>query len=462
MRGLRPAAAPRWRRGRVGAAALAWAVGAAAAELGWLRGRGPESRRLSARAIDACPTDWEMYMHPEAMKWVCECQQVSHNLHLHEPATTNDHSHTHEACPTSTARPALTTPPATTTTLKVTTKTTTTSTTVTTLYCEACVKVTPAATAASTSRAIAVPATTVAASTTSGAATTVAATTTASGATTAAATGSSVSTSASTSASTAEASATVTSSGTTTTTTTVTETIPVLQSCSICPLFHFLCPDGCTNCITPGKCRTVFHSENRMFDDRCDHRRAITGPDTCVEFVDVQMSCPADNEYEGRAVVLDSGAYPLIKCRVCGIAHLKPDGNRYANRWAGQVTWGPNQFLGEISETEIWSYRLYVVDAQYQKLGKPVATQEARRWATLSTDFCCDTSFYKATLDIALPQNFTYFMVVPITRVGFELNVGPVSDRIEDNVQLSTSANGAVRSRAWAAALAVPMLLARR
>jgi len=204
-----------------------------------------------------------------------------------------------------------------------------------------------------------------------------------------------------------------------------------------------------------------------MFSARCDWRKSIIPPDTCVDFVDAQMSCPADNQYEGRPVILDDGAYPRIKCRVCGIGHLPPDGNRHASKWAGEVTWGPNQFLGKISETEILSYKLYVVDAQYQKLGDAVATEETKQWATLKTDFCCDTSFYKATIDIDLPINFTYFMVVPVTRGGLELNVGPVSDRIEDSLQLSVSTSGARRIavpsiRSWAAPFVVLLSAAHR
>lgn len=168
-----------------------------------------------------------------------------------------------------------------------------------------------------------------------------------------------------------------------------------------------------------------------MFDIACEHRKTITPQDVCVEFSFAQMSCPAGNTFEGRNVALESGGYPRIRCRVCGVGHLPVDSDSRPGFWNGQVTWGPNQFDSTLSESEIFSYRLYVVDSQYQKLGHAVAEQEVRLWATLQMT-CCDTSMYKASVELELPQNSSYFMVVPVTLGGMELNVGPTSERIRD------------------------------
>mmetsp|Transcript_20522 Transcript_20522/g.71014 ORF Transcript_20522/g.71014 Transcript_20522/m.71014 type:complete len:245 (+) Transcript_20522:116-850(+) len=217
--------------------------------------------------------------------------------------------------------------------------------------------------------------------------------------------------------------------------------------CSICPLYHFLCPDGCTNCIAPGMCRTVYMKQEEMFDLACDHRKSISKPDPCVDFVAVQMSCPAGNLFPSRPVVHDSGAYPRLKCRTCGMNRLPDDGSPIRGAWAGRISWGPNQFGSAISETEIHSYKLYVVDAMYQKLGEALHTEEVRLWATLPMT-CCDTSFYGADIDIDLPQNYTYFMVVPVTIAGLELNVGPVSARIVDKGNSQRVTSGTRRSLA--------------
>jgi len=190
-----------------------------------------------------------------------------------------------------------------------------------------------------------------------------------------------------------------------------------------------------------------------MFDLGCDQRRSITPPDACVEFGDAQLSCPASNMFRGRPVSLDSGAYPRIRCRVCGIAHLHPDEDPVAGFWKGPVSWGPNQFNGDISETEIHSYRLYVVDAQYQKIGEPLAIQEVKLWASLRAE-CCNTEFYQVHLDLRLPENYTYFMVVPVTIAGLELNVGPASERIEDDDGVVAVQAGARRSSPAATAVA--------
>jgi len=184
-----------------------------------------------------------------------------------------------------------------------------------------------------------------------------------------------------------------------------------------------------------------------MFDLACDHRKAITPPDPCVEFVSVQMSCPAGNLYPSRPVTHDGGAYPKLKCRVCGLDHLPEDANPMRGHWAGKVSWGPNQFERAISEVEIQLYKLYFVDSMYQKIGDAVATREVRLWHSLSLT-CCDTAFYSADLDVALPMNATYFMVVPVTILGLELNIGPVSERIVDDDRIRMSASSARRLRA--------------
>merc|ERR1719215_1345416 len=154
----------------------------------------------------------------------------------------------------------------------------------------------------------------------------------------------------------------------------------MLQSCSICPLYHFLCPGNCANCISPGMCRTVFHKREELFNVGCDHRRVVTPPDPCVSFSAVELSCPPGNTRFGHQAQKDHGEYPKLKCRVCGVNHLPPDESSVAGVWAGRISWGPNQFEGVISETEIRAYRVYVTDSWYQKLGTPVLEKEGKIW----------------------------------------------------------------------------------
>lgn len=168
-----------------------------------------------------------------------------------------------------------------------------------------------------------------------------------------------------------------------------------------------------------------------MFNIACDHRRAITPPDPCVSFSAVQLSCPAGNKYFGLGVKRDHGGYPKLKCRTCGLKRLPADSSNLLGIWAGRISWGPNQFEGVVSETEIHSYKVYITDSWYQKLGQPVLYREVKMWATLRMK-CCDLDFYSGEVEVLLPENSSYFMVVPVTLAGLELNVGPVSDRIVD------------------------------
>jgi len=411
------------------------------------------SRRLY-EAIDACPEYWDEYFIEEAMTWICACSQVEVSGVTASAATTYDYYTVQQACTTTTAKPTTTTLAPTTTTALVTTTTRTTTITTTTVYCEACISVTAAATtrtSTSTKTTVTTTMTTKTATTTaeSDAVVTTTKTTTKTTTTRTAATTTTPDPDA--------MSTTTTTTVTTTTVTTVTQTTTVLQSCSICPLYHFLCPEGCTNCVAPGNCRTIYQEEDRIFDESCDTRLSQESVDSCVDFASVEISCPSTNLLTSRPVILEAGAYPQLKCRVCGIAALPTDGDPTQGTWAGTIGWGPNQFLTSISETEIQSYNLYVVDSMYQKLGDALANREVKLWNTLQAS-CCDTSLYKATISVALPTNATYFMVVPVTINGLELNVGPVSTRISD-VGAATVAAGDARPLSPQHALALTLLL---
>lgn len=160
------------------------------------------------------------------------------------------------------------------------------------------------------------------------------------------------------------------------------------------------------------------------FDPRCVERQA-PGGDPCIFFRHITLDCPAANDRPNIEVVKQEGEYPLIRCRVCGM-NVESDTNPLGGRWSGRVAWGPNQFDAMISETSIDSYRVYVADEKLVKLGESFARVEAKQWANLFKPAECNPSYYEAYLDISLPSGAVYFMVVPFTRGGLELNVGPV------------------------------------
>lgn len=202
------------------------------------------------------------------------------------------------------------------------------------------------------------------------------------------------------------------------------------------------------------------YQKQRDFNAECDHRRALRAADECVQFGHVTLGCPeGNNKPDMRAIHMD-GAYPLLRCRVCGIGMLSLDTDMRRGFWAGTVAWGPNQFESTISETAIDSYRVYVVNYQLHKLGVALATQEAKLWATLFNSSHCDKRYYSVDLVKALPVGATYFMVVPVTKSGLELSVGPTSERIEDlgNVVGSMSAAGPLMESSMLAAMVSIML----
>jgi len=99
--------------------------------------------------------------------------------------------------------------------------------------------------------------------------------------------------------------------------------------------------------------------------------------------------------------------------------------------WNGIVEWGPNQFGAIISETSIDSYRVYLADGQLRKIGPALAFVEAKQWANLFNPSLCNPDYYRARVNTTVPEGAAYFMVVPFTRGGVEMNVGPVKRMVD-------------------------------
>lgn len=165
------------------------------------------------------------------------------------------------------------------------------------------------------------------------------------------------------------------------------------------------------------------------FDPKCVLRRA-PGGDPCIVFSHTVLNCPAGNLEPNRAVDKQEGEYPLIRCRVCDLL-VSEDSDMRASYWTGTVEWGPNQFGATISETSIDSYRVYVADEKLRKLGPWRAFVEAKVWANLFNPRSCNPDYYRAHLEIYLPKGAVYFMVVPFTRGGVEMNIGPVKRLVD-------------------------------
>mmetsp|Transcript_51805 Transcript_51805/g.143461 ORF Transcript_51805/g.143461 Transcript_51805/m.143461 type:complete len:378 (+) Transcript_51805:65-1198(+) len=251
-------------------------------------------------------------------------------------------------------------------------------------------------------------------------------------------------------------STTTRSSTTSTTTSSATRTVTttVIHPCSICHLYHYLCPDGCSNCIEAGTCRTMYQ-RLRDFSPGCTARRVPAEVDDCIEFSHLTLQCPADNFHPDQYALPIEGQYPLLRCKVCSLS--APSGDRDPRRglWAGTVGWGPNQFERSISETSVQAYRLYVVDDALEKLGKPLAERAAKLWATnlLPDSSSCDALYYQADLAVALPARAASFMVVPVTRGGTELHIGPTA-AIDDIATVAVDGAARCGRRALLAAAA--------
>jgi len=196
----------------------------------------------------------------------------------------------------------------------------------------------------------------------------------------------------------------------------------------------------------------------RDFPLGCSAQRVLGEVDDCIDFGHVTLQCPADSFFPNRLATPIDGRVPLLRCKVCGLGVIGADRDRRRGLWAGTVTWGPNRFERGVSETSVQLYRLYVVDDALRKLGQPLASTEAKLWATslMPGASACDERYYQAEVAFAVPAGAAAFMVVPVTRGGLELNVGPTLP-LEDIG--AAGADGAVRSGGAAPLVAIAVIV---
>lgn len=162
----------------------------------------------------------------------------------------------------------------------------------------------------------------------------------------------------------------------------------------------------------------------------------------CVEQGYLNFSCPAGNlDGNQRAFpVNDSGTL----CRVCGLSPWLNDTNSLEGFVSLQVSFGPNVFAGQINETGITGYSVYIVDQCDEKVGgavvnvpvhlppDPFALPGEPGYSAVPLD-CCDAVAYSASFSAVLPEGGfgLRLMVVPVTASG-SLNVGLYTEEIVD------------------------------
>lgn len=145
--------------------------------------------------------------------------------------------------------------------------------------------------------------------------------------------------------------------------------------------------------------------------------------------------CPSNN-VDQRPAILENGEYSL-RCKVCAWSHyFVEDEDPREGVISATLYFGPNLFEGEINETGVVGYSVYLADNCSRKIGEPLGYVEAIGQSDIDS-LCCQHDLYSVQVSpFALPVNVSLpvFMVVPNTTVG-ELSAGLTTEAIVDVVR---------------------------
>lgn len=151
------------------------------------------------------------------------------------------------------------------------------------------------------------------------------------------------------------------------------------------------------------------------------------------------LTCPADQTGWGPAlssIHYFQNEFPEIQCQVCGIGSVAEDSDERAGYYSGVVSFGRNMKGGQIDESEIDHYKVYITsstgDIDYDL---PPFTGEAVAEVPVSgsgDSTCCDEAAYSVYLDgVRFTVGLSHIMVVPVHASGGMLYEMPVGKLME-------------------------------
>lgn len=107
--------------------------------------------------------------------------------------------------------------------------------------------------------------------------------------------------------------------------------------------------------------------------------------------------------------------------------------------YSGTITFGANQVQGQIDESNIKEYKIFITDWMGIPIGASVAT--VAKTSTLKT--CCDQGLYSAALaGVPLPADGRYVTVHPVDTNDFVMPLGhgaAIHDFIRTTTQTTTT-----------------------
>jgi len=153
----------------------------------------------------------------------------------------------------------------------------------------------------------------------------------------------------------------------------------------------------------------------------------------CIEQHQLVFSCPEGNDEEGRPPDVEVGSYPRARCRVCAMEPaMFNDTDPRPSIVAGSFTFGPNSLDGEVNETGIANYQVWMVDDCGVMLGdSAIAKVEVNPGLEPA---CCTPEAYRVNFYFQLPPNMsnTSLMVVPFLEGSGLLKLGSIAGVVYD------------------------------
>mmetsp|Transcript_34549 Transcript_34549/g.80622 ORF Transcript_34549/g.80622 Transcript_34549/m.80622 type:complete len:543 (+) Transcript_34549:59-1687(+) len=182
----------------------------------------------------------------------------------------------------------------------------------------------------------------------------------------------------------------------------------------------------------------------------------------CLYDGDLYLECPRNNILYREPRLL-RGEYQT-KCRICGFADNEwQDTDPQAGQMSVSFQFGANAILGEINETEIYGYGIFLAD----NCSRPVKSDPVGYIEKMDPypfdERCCTVNAYQVSVAFELPPNFysAVLMVRVNTSLGF-LPVGAATPEIFDMNESMIGTADAIRySLSLSRALCLLVLLSQ-
>ncbi|CAE7342108.1 unnamed protein product [Symbiodinium natans] len=176
----------------------------------------------------------------------------------------------------------------------------------------------------------------------------------------------------------------------------------------------------------------------------------------CLYTGDLYLECPRNNILYREPRLL-RGEYQT-KCRICGFA---PNDWQDSDPQAGQISvslkFGANAILGEVNETDIYGYGLFLADNCSRPIKQDPVGYVEKMDPYPFDERCCTLDAYQVDLTFQLPPNL--YSVILMVRVNTSLGFLPMGEASPEIFDMNESMIGTADAFRYSLGLARALCL---